>query len=179
MPSRKSHLKLVREALERGEKLTWLDSFRRWNHHRLSARIFELRGEGMIIYERKIKTESGKHVSQYSALPFGTIVIEGAQSMTQEPQSIPLIHDYPKLLEIGRKYWLGSETFKEIEHELRPRVPHSTIHHTCEKLGLPLRPRGQLAFPSRALYKRWEAIVLAAEAREKSLIPVGVELKGG
>lgn len=57
---------MVLDALKKGDRLTPLDALNRFKCMRLGARIWNLRHKrGLQIESKKIRTESGKHVSEY------------------------------------------------------------------------------------------------------------------
>lgn len=58
----------IRNALERGEKLTALEILSRFNCMNAKGRIFDLRHDGVPIRTEMIKLKSGKRIAQYSLI---------------------------------------------------------------------------------------------------------------
>lgn len=56
----------IREYLEAGHTLTAIEALSLFNCLRLSARIDNLKNDGLPIAKQTIKTSNGKHVAQYS-----------------------------------------------------------------------------------------------------------------
>ena len=54
------------EWLERGFSITSLEALKRFGCMRLASRIHDIRERGYEINTRKVKTESGKYVTEYS-----------------------------------------------------------------------------------------------------------------
>ena len=51
--------------LQRGQTVTPLQALKRYGCMRLSARVYDLRSEGMPVKSRPVKTKTGKMVSGY------------------------------------------------------------------------------------------------------------------
>ncbi len=66
MSATKSQTEAIREALERGEKLTPLDALNRFGCLRLGARVWDLRDSGMNIVSTMVTVGNNKKVAQYS-----------------------------------------------------------------------------------------------------------------
>ena len=66
MSATKSQTEAIREALERGEKLTPLDALNRFGCLRLGARVWDLRDSGMNIVSRMVGVGHRKKVAEYS-----------------------------------------------------------------------------------------------------------------
>ena len=60
-----SQNKQIASHLNSGKTITSLEALTLFGCLRLSARIFNLRRDGMTIRSKVFKTESGKHVAQY------------------------------------------------------------------------------------------------------------------
>lgn len=61
----KSQNQIIREHLENGRTITALEALARYDCFRLSARIGNLRDQGLNIKTEMIETKSGKKVAQY------------------------------------------------------------------------------------------------------------------
>ena len=56
---------LIKKWLEEGNSITSLEALQLFGCMRLSSRVFDLRERGLDITTTKIKTESGKYVTEY------------------------------------------------------------------------------------------------------------------
>ena len=63
--SLQSQKQMIKEALIRGERITQLEAYGRFDCTRLSGRICDLRDEGLNIITEMIKTKSGKRIAEY------------------------------------------------------------------------------------------------------------------
>ena len=61
----KSQNQIIKEHLEKGKTLTALEALAKYDCFRLSARIANLRDQGLNIKTEMIETKSGKKVAQY------------------------------------------------------------------------------------------------------------------
>lgn len=61
----KSQNEMIKEHLEKGKSLTALEALAKYHCFRLSARIANLRDQGLNIKTEMIETNSGKRVAQY------------------------------------------------------------------------------------------------------------------
>jgi hypothetical protein len=64
--SAKSQCDMIAAWLERGFSITSLEALQRFGCMRLASRICDLRERGMDISTCKIKTNTGKYVTEYS-----------------------------------------------------------------------------------------------------------------
>lgn len=58
----------IKAWLQAGKKLTSLEALKLFGCMRLASRIHDLRNAGLDIHKEKVKTPSGKTVTQYSIL---------------------------------------------------------------------------------------------------------------
>lgn len=61
----KSQNQLIKEHLEKGRSITALEALARYDCFRLSARIANLRDQGLRIKTEIIETHTGKRVAKY------------------------------------------------------------------------------------------------------------------
>ena len=55
----------IKGHLQSGLKITALDALNQYGCFRLASRISDLKKTGLLIASRKIKTETGKYISEY------------------------------------------------------------------------------------------------------------------
>lgn len=55
----------IKKWLEEGKSITSLEALKMFGCMRLASRVFDLRERGLDITTTKIKTESGKYVTEY------------------------------------------------------------------------------------------------------------------
>lgn len=63
--SAKNQCAQIKKWLEEGRSITSLEALEMFGCFRLASRIFDLRERGLDITTTKIKTESGKYVTEY------------------------------------------------------------------------------------------------------------------